>query len=237
MTKLAAGVTLAIALALAAVSSASAQGGPDVQISKLDCTGDPEVVVVTNSGAEQDFTGWKLQSDPEASEVFDLSVLGSPPAGVSNTIQSGPSASGRIWATNEIFRDDDPTDYARIVDNTGAEIDKVNCAAAATPSPSPTPSPTPSPVNGVPNGGGPPAPTGGALSSTMIVLIGGSMAAVGVATLALPRLRLRPSPAPRSRVQRLGGDDSGRRTLSTTLGLAAAALAAVVFLLLRRHRA
>lgn len=234
MTRLAVAATLALAFALAVVSSASAQGGPDVQIAQLQCSGDPELVVIENLGdGAQDFTGWELQSDPPDSEIFDLSQFSSLAGGASLTIQSGPSASSLIadprWQTGEfIFRDDDPTDYARVVDNTGAIVHQADCAAGATPTPSPA---------DVPNGGGPPAPTGGALSSTMMVLIGGSLAAVGVATLALPRLRLRPSPAPRSPVQRLGRDDSGRRPLSTTLGLAVAALAAVVFLLLRRHRA
>lgn len=235
MTKLAAGVVLAIALALAAVSFASAQGGPDIQIGELDCNSDPERVKIENLGdADQDFTGWQLQSDPVGSEVFDLS--GGLVADTSITIQSGPSASGVFsWGTDEVFRDNDSTDYARIVDNTGAVVHQVNCAGGATPTPSPSPSPTPSP-DGVPNGGGPPSAPGDALSSMMLVLIGGSMAAVGVATLALPRLRLRPSPVARSHVQRVGRDDSGRRPLSTTFGLAIVALATVVFLLTRRHR-
>ncbi len=243
MTRLAVAAILALAFALSAVSFASAQGGPDVQIAQLQCSGDPELVVIENLGdADQEFTGWELQSDPPDSEIFDLSQFSSLAGGASLTIQSGPSASSLIadprWQTGEfIFRDDDPTDYARIVDNTGAVVHQVNCAVGATPTPSPSPSPMPSPVNGVPNGGGPPAPTGGALSSTMMVLIGGSMAAVGVATLALPRLRLLPSAAPRSPVQRLGRDDSGRRPSSATFGLAVAALAAVIFLLLRRRRA
>ncbi len=236
MTGLAVAAILALAFALSAVSFASAQGGPDVQIAQLQCSGDPELVVIENLGdAAQEFTGWELQSDPPDSEIFDLSQFSSLAGGVgaSLTIQSGPSASSLIadprWQTGEfIFRDDDPTDYARIVDNTGEVVHQVNCSAAATPTPSPA---------DVPNGGGPPAPTGGALSSTMMVLIGGSLAAVGVATLALPRLRLLPSAAPRSPVQRLGRDDSGRRPSSATFGLAVAALAAVIFLLLRRHRA
>ncbi len=233
MTRLAAGVTLAIALALAAVSFASAQG-PDVQIVQLQCNGDPEQLVIKNPGdQDQDFTGWELQSDqgPD-SEIFDLSQFSKLKGGTSITIQSGPSASGIFtWGDGEfIFRDDDPTDYARIVDNTGAVVHQLNCAVGAMPTPSPTPSPAV-----VPNGGGPPPPTGGALSSVMMVLLGGSMAAVGVATLAVPRLRLRPSSAAHSHVQRVERDDSGRRSLSTTFGLAMLAFATVVFLLMRRR--
>ena len=220
---------LAIALALAAISPAGGQG-PDVQIAQLSCSGDPELVVIENFGdTAQTLANWELQSDPPDSEIFDLTVLGGLAPGASISIQSGPSAGGVFnWTLEFIYRDDDPTDYARIVDNSGAVVHQVDCAAGATPTPSPA---------DVPNGGGPPAPTGGALSSTMMVLIGGSLAAVGVATLALPRLRLLPSAAPRSPVQRLGRDDSGRRPSSATFGLAVAALAAVIFLLLRRHRA
>ena len=105
---------------------------PDVQIVELDCNGDPERVVLTNLGdAAQDLTGWELRSDPEASEVFDLSVLGSLLAGAAVSIKSGPSASGAfIWSTDEVFRDNDSTDYVRLVDDTGAIVDQVNCAPA-----------------------------------------------------------------------------------------------------------
>ncbi|KKL68224.1 hypothetical protein LCGC14_2127110, partial [marine sediment metagenome] len=147
---------LAIALALAAVPPAGAQG-PDVQIAQLSCSGDPELVVIENFGdTAQTLAGWELQSDPPDSETFDLAVLGSLAPGASISIQSGPSAGGVFkWGLEFIYRDDDPTDYARIVDDTGAIIHQVNCAEA-TPTPSPTPSPEPSPVGEVPNGGGAP---------------------------------------------------------------------------------
>lgn len=121
MTRLALAAILGIVFALAAVSFATAQG-PDVKISQpiFDCIGSPdEIVVVTNEGDEaQDMTGWELRRDPEASEVFDLSVLGSLLADASVSIKSGPSASGAfIWSTNEVFRDNDSTDYVRLVDH------------------------------------------------------------------------------------------------------------------------
>ncbi len=123
---------LAIVLALAAVSPSGAQGA-DVQIAQLSCSGDPELVVIENFGdAAQTLTGWELQSDPPASEIFDLSVLGGLAPGASVSIQSGPSASGVFkWSLDEIFRDNDATDYVRLVDDTGAIVDQVNCGPDA----------------------------------------------------------------------------------------------------------
>ena len=228
----------AIALALVAVSSAHAQG-PDVQIAQLTCSGDPELVVIENFGdAAQDLTGWELQSDPPDSQTFDLTVLGGLAPGASISIQSGPSASGVFkWTLEFIFRDDDPADYARIVDDTGAIVHQVNCAEA-TPTPSPTPEP--SPAAEVPNGGGPPPPSADMLSPAMILLVGGSLAVAGLAMIALPRLRLRPSPAvAASSPQRDYRDGSGTRwgRSSTALGLTLVGLYAVAMFLILRRRA
>src|SRR3990170_5212213 len=144
------GSLLAVALGIGVASLSSAQA-PDVRIAELKCNGDPELVRIENRGdVAQQLAGWKLQSDP-ASEVFDLSVLGGLQPGASVLIQAGPSASGVFkWGTAFVFRDDDPTDYVRIVDNTGATVDQVNCGGEI---PS-EPSPTVTPPNGVPNGGG-----------------------------------------------------------------------------------
>jgi hypothetical protein len=133
-------IALLALAALATVSSAWAQG-PDVQIVQLECTGDPELVLIRNLGdAAQTLTGWELQSDPPDTEVYDLSVLGSLAPGASVSIQSGPSASGVFkWGLEFVFRDDDPTDYARIVDDTGAVVHQVNCGATSTPTPPPGP--------------------------------------------------------------------------------------------------
>ncbi len=235
LTRLALSSTLAIMFALAAVATAQGQG-PDVQIAELQCTGDPEVVRIENRGdSAQQLAGWELQSDPVESEVFDLRVVGGIiPAASSASIQSGPSASGVfIWSSEFIFRDDDPTDYARIVDDTGTVVHQVSCAAAATP----TPSPEPTPPADVPNGGGPPPISGGALSPAMIVLIGGSMAAAGLATITLPRLRLRHAalPAAPPHGERVGRDHSRGQPPFATFALAMIGLAVVVVLLLR-HR-
>ncbi len=229
---------LAIALALVAVSPAGAQG-PDVQIAQLSCTGDPELVVIENFGdTAQTLTGWELQSDPPDSQAFDLTVLGGLASGASIAIQSGPSASGVFkWGLELIYRDDDPTDYARIVDDTGAIVHQVNCAEA-TPTPSPTPEP--SPAAEVPNGGGAPPLSSGASSPVMILLVGGALAVAGLAMIALPRLRLRPALAvAASSPQRdyRGGSGARRDRSSTALGLTLIGLYAVAMFLILRRRA
>ncbi len=230
---------LAIALALAAVSPAGAQG-PDVQIAQLSCSGDPELVVIENFGdTAQTLAGWELQSDPPDSQTFDLSTLGDQLApGAANSIQSGPSAGGVFkWGLELIYRDDDPTDYARIVDDTGAIVHQVDCAVAT---PSPTPSPEPSPAAEVPNGGGAPPIPSGSPSQVMILLLGGSLAVAGLAMIALPRLRLRPSLAvAASSPQRDYRDGSGNRLgrSSTALGLTLVGLSAVAMFLILWRRA
>ncbi len=234
---------LAIALALAAVSPSGAQGA-DVQIAQLSCSGDPELVVIENLGDDpQDLDGWEVQSDPPDSEVYDLSVRGTLPAGGSISIQSGPSAGGVFlqdkWGLEFIFRDDDPADYARIVDDTGAIVHQVNCAEA-TSTPSPTPSPEPSPPNGVPNGGGAPPITSGSTSPAMILLVGGSLAVAGLAIIALPRLRLRPAIAVAASSPRRdyrGGSGTRRGRSSSALGLTLVGLCALAMLLILRRRA
>ena len=185
---LAVGSLLAVAFGIGFASLSSAQA-PDVRIAELKCNGDPELVAIENAGdAAQQLAGWKLQSDP-VSEVFDLSVLGGLQSGVSIFIQAGPAATGVFkWGTQFVFRDDDPTDYVRIVDNAGATIHQVNCGSA-TPA---APSPTATPANGVPNGGGAPPLPDGPLTPVTLVVVGLGLAAAGAAVLAFLRLRPRP---------------------------------------------
>ena len=77
-------------LCLAAISTVSAQQ-PDIQIEELQCNQDPEVVTITNRGSvAQDLTGWTLRSDPVASEIYELSAVGTLAPAVSVSIQSGP---------------------------------------------------------------------------------------------------------------------------------------------------
>src|SRR3990172_8933283 len=130
-------VAITFGIGFASLSSALA---PAVRIAELQCNGDPEGVAVENAGdAAQQLAGWQLQSDP-ASEVFDLSVLGGLQPGASIFIQAGPAATGLFkWGTVFVFRDDDSTDYIRIVDNTGATVDQVNCGSEIPSAPSPTP--------------------------------------------------------------------------------------------------
>src|SRR3972149_3205064 len=141
------GFMLAIVVGLGFFSVARAQG-PDVQIVQLDCDSEPEVVVIQNRGdVAQDLTGWKLESDPPGDEVFNL--FGTLKPGESTSIELGQQS---------VYRDDDPSDYARIVNETGGAVHQVNCAggAAATPTPTATAGPEASPLVIVPNGGGPP---------------------------------------------------------------------------------
>jgi hypothetical protein len=189
--KLAVAATLAIAVALAAFSTAAAQG-PDIRIAELQCTGNPEVVTIENGGdAAQDLTGWTLVSDPTSSESFDLSALGGLQPGASVFIQSGPFASGVFnWGPEFVFRDDDATDFARLVDDEGAIVDEVPCAEptpAETPEPSPAPSPEPTSAD-VPNGGGLPPPPGGLSPSAIMVFAGSILASLGAVTAAIPWL-------------------------------------------------
>jgi len=246
--RLVAACALVVALGSALVSLAHAQE-PALRIVELDCNGEPERVVIQNLGdAAQDITGWKLQSDQPQDETFDLFGI----------LQPGESTSIEL-TLQSVFRDDDPSDYARIVDRMGAVVDQVNCnGATPTPTvvPSPAPTPTASPdilrVMDTPNGGGAPPPAGDVLSPALMMLIGGLTAAAGLGTLTLPWLRPSPSrptrqpvkpaptvqapvpwPQPRGEAQR---DDPARlRRMASGFALAAiAATAASVLLLWRR---
>jgi hypothetical protein len=249
-------LALTMTLALATIGVARGQE-PDLRIAELDCDSDPELVVIENQGGpieQGDIAGWQLQSEPSGSEVFELGVLGGFASEESKFIQSGPSASGTFrWGNEAIFRDGDPTDYVRIVDGTGAVVDQVSCgeagaAASPTPSPAPTPSPEASPVADVPNGGGAPPVGGGALTPAMMVTLGGSMAAAGMAFIARSWALLRSGPtalfsssrekvmAARRPAQRAERSKSRTWVASTGFGLALAALVALVTLLVVRRR-
>lgn len=171
-------VLLGALAALFAIQPATAQAqSSDAQTLEVDCSGDPEVVTVLNGATATDFTGWSLVSDPVGEQSFDLTTVGELAAGVSVNVQSGPGATGSlVWSQEEVLRDDDPTDFARLRDDTGATIDEVACGEAT---PTPTAAPTSSPGD-VPNGGGPLAPssepltilfTGAGLSAAAVVLV------------------------------------------------------------------
>lgn len=249
MIKLALGLAVVIALGLGAVSQAHAQGA-QVQISQLQCSGDPEVVVVQNVGdAAQEFAGWELQSDPVDTETFDLTVVGGLAPGTSVSVQSGPGAGGVFkWGLEFIFRDDDPTDFVRLVDATGATVQEVACAEAAqaTPTPAPTPTATPAPSD-VPNGGGPP-PVDGSTLPALLVLAGGSTAVLGGLVAATSRFRSRRRrqavaaepmpdrvPAPASGTL-ASTSKPGNRRQSLALGLTLAVVATAVVLIALQRR-
>jgi len=189
--RLAVGSLLAVSFGIGLASLSAAQT-PDIRIAELQCTGDPEVVAIENRGDQaQELAGWTLQSDP-ASEVFDLSVLGGLQPGASIFIQAGPGASGVFrWGSELVFRDDDPSDYVRVVDDIGATIDEVKCSSEATAEPTPTASP----ANGVPDGGGAPPLPDETLTPEVLIALGLGLALGGAAGIATLWLRLRPRPA------------------------------------------
>lgn len=201
---------LALSLALAALLLAAvSQYGPahaqetGVSISELDCAGDPELVTIANGGsAPQDLSEWTLVSDPVAGESFALTDVGELAAGASVNVQSGPAASGTlVWSAEEIFRDDDPSDFARLLDAAGATVDEVACAEA-TPTPSPTPEPT-TPADGIPNGGGPPgAPDSGPLTTLVLAGAGVSAGALALTLFAVTPLTALRNLLPLSRRRR-----------------------------------
>lgn len=175
-------LSLLVALVTVAGSGqAAAAAAPDVRLASVACTSDPEVVEVKNFGDEgQDLTGWQMQSEGDA--PFVLTPFGTIPAGGSIFIESGANAQGTFrWSQFEILRDNDPSDYVRLVDNLGATRGEIACAQAVA-TPTPMPSPTAS-AGGVPNGGGPPGQKTALLSPTDLIYAGGSMmgAVVGLA--------------------------------------------------------
>ena len=190
--RLAVGSLLAVSFGIGLAGLSAAQTA-DIRIAELQCTGDPEVVAIENRGDQaQELDGWKLQSDP-ATEVFDLSALGGLQPGVAITIQAGPGATGVFkWGTELVFRDNDSSDYARVVDDTGATIDEVECSSEATTEPTPTASP----VNGVPDGGGAPPLPDETLTPEVLIAVGLGLTLGGAAGIATLWLRLRPRPAP-----------------------------------------
>jgi hypothetical protein len=148
----------------------------------VDCASNPEVVEVKNFGdADQSLAGWELQSD--GNDPFDLTPAGTIPAGGSIFIESGSGATGTFkWSQSQVFRDNDPTDYARLVDDADATKGQTACAQA-TAAPTAALTLTPTPAAGlVPNGGGPPGTPDEVLSPVTLIYAGGSVigALVGV---------------------------------------------------------
>lgn len=230
---------LAVSLALSAfVAVFSIQFAPvhaqssDVEISDIDCSGDPEVVTILNGSEATDFTGWSLVSDPVTDESFDLSAVGELAAGVSVNVQSGPGATGSlIWSQEEILRDDDASDFARLLDDTGATVDEAACAEAT---PAPTAAPTPTPGD-VPDGGGPLGPSsqpltifvfaGAGLSAAALLFMGFTLAPMAALRSLIPGRRPHASAATSTDAEATSDERSvaaisGRSLLLAGLGLA-----------------
>lgn len=167
---LAAGVLAAGVLVLGTTMAAGAAGA---QIKSLDCASTPEVVAITNTGAEtQVMNGWKLVSDPVDQQSFDLGSIGALSPGETVFIESGPGAAGAfVWSKEEVFRDGDPTDYARLVSADGVFFDEVHCTAASTPTPT---------MGSIPDGGGPLGPASDRSVPLLAVGAGSVMAMLGM---------------------------------------------------------
>jgi hypothetical protein len=178
--------SLAALVALSANERVATAAAAEVKIADVDCNGSPEVVELENEGPDsQDLTGWKLVSQPVGSESFDLTPLGSLPANSSVFIESGPTAEATFrWSTSQVFRDDDPTDFVRLIDDSGQTRGETACAAQATGGASPTPAaatPTATaPAANVPNGGGRPGDVNDLPTSPLVAVVaGGSLLGVG----------------------------------------------------------
>ncbi len=246
---LAGGVAACLALSSTSIASAAAQ----VEIAALDCTSDPEVVELSNTGTDpQDMTGWQLVSDPPQSEAFDLTPIGTLAAGASVFIESGPGAQATFtWSPTEIFRNGDSTDFVRLVDNTGATVAEQACAAQATSTPAPTPepsaqsaTPTAAAADDVPDGGGPPGDAATQLLTPLTAVVAGSsLAGAGLFTFAalwVSELTLRarrqftsydPPPPPPPSLPRRDSRPSQRRTEPVLVALIVTLCAAVLLAL------
>lgn len=186
-----------VAACTAVICGASATASPvlaqqaNISITELDCDANPERVVLSNNGdASLDLTGWRLESDPPDKEAFSLSRIGTLGPGQSVTIESGTGASGSfVWSMAFVFRDDDPSDYARVVDSSEEAVQEVTCATGA-PTPTFSPKATAVPASpvvfaGTPDGGGPPASSSTFLPGPLAIALGGSMAAAGLLVIFL----------------------------------------------------
>jgi hypothetical protein len=172
---------------------------PDVTLVSLDCNSDPEEVEITNQGtAAQDLTAWTLQSDPtsDPNQLFDLTPVGTLDPGESANIFSGSGAPATdavnnvyLWSLSFKFRDNDDTDFVRLVDAQGATIAELACQVG-TPTPTPTPSATATATPTTGPSGLPPTGSGmdGSIRSWLLMAVGIALAVVGGIAVARPRL-------------------------------------------------
>ncbi len=145
----------AVSLLESSAKPASAAAS-DVVITELNCDSSPEYVRIKNFGAgTQSLSAFNLQSDP--SQDYSLTdYVSSIGGGQTITFYSGSGSAGMTYQLtgSNIYRNSDPTDYARLV-RPGTSSHQVNCGsvpttpsptASATPPPSPSPSPTTTPT-------------------------------------------------------------------------------------------
>jgi len=236
--------------ALAAPSAAS-----DVKIATLDCAASPEVIEISNAGPDaEDLAGWKLVSDPLASQSYDLSALGTLPPGSSIFVEAGPAAAATFtWSNSEVFRDGDPSDFARLANDAGQAVSQVACAATQGATIAPTATASAAPLGDIPDGGGPPGDAAKFIVRPLVAVVAGAaLLAVGFVAFtaaligtASPRLRLGASrstilspmplppptrmPFPVSRRPRRGSEP-------VLLALTAAILAAVIVALFNQRQ-
>jgi hypothetical protein len=189
-------VAVGLALVYGLGAGSAAESGQSLVISALTCSGDPETVTIRNDSANvQSLSGWKLQSDPVDQQTFDLTPVGTLLPSGTISIASGPSAQAVFtWSHEFMFRDGDPTDFARLVDPVGNILSPVPCAPALQPAESPSPSPAPAPApapnaappgsEDLPNGGGPPGVEHDTDLLTL-VLPGGALTLVGLLLVAV----------------------------------------------------
>jgi len=155
-------------------------------------------------------TGLNLQSVPTTSESLPLQQFGSLSADETITVQSGPKAEGSfVWSHTEVFRDNDPSDFAQLASDAGQVLVRVNCAEAVQQSGTPTattrPAATPTalaataspaaigPVS-APNGGGPPD-VANSISPLLLIVFGSGLSTAGLGSFALSFRGRRSSPS------------------------------------------
>jgi hypothetical protein len=115
----------------------------DVSITALSCDSSPEYVRIHNyGGGSQSLTGFHIQSDPSQDYLLTDHVA-SIDGGTTLEFQSGtgsadnPGAGIYKLTGSFIYRNSDPTDYARLL-RSDASTDQVNCGTNPTPPPTPT---------------------------------------------------------------------------------------------------
>jgi hypothetical protein len=234
----------AVICGVSATASLALAQQAHISITELDCDANPERVVLSNDGdAPLDLTGWRLESDPPDKEAFSLSEVGTLGPGRSVTIESGTGAGGAfVWSTAFIFRDDDPSDYARVVDSAGEAVQEVTCATGA-PTPTFSPKATAAPASpvvfvGTPDGGGPPGSASTLLPGPLAIALGGSMAGAGllVIFLSVPGgdVWWRRDASPQMGTVSTAEEASSHRWL-TARGVGALALVAIFAVVLMMH--